>query len=194
MNDLDAIRALNRIEAAATALARVPGGYADGVRALRFAAADNLRASSSQPGGPASVLDDQGVPMPAVSDPTGETVVRNAAAAARVDELDGHLRTALDAMTAAHAIVEQALAPHRARPAAPANEGPAHGACRSCWRADGYYEPVSHYRHYCRWCGDFTTNHGIKPPVELLDKRHRGIRISQRDVDEALARAGAKAS
>lgn len=72
--------------------------------------------------------------------------------------------------------------------------------CRSCYRNDRKHEPVGRrpdgtpwYAGLCRWCGDFRAAHGVEPPVELLQKRHIGQRLSTRDVTAALARAKAKA-
>lgn len=69
------------------------------------------------------------------------------------------------------------------------------GWCTSCWTDGCYHEPVAmrpngerRYRDHCLWCGEFIAAHdGVKPPLELLQARHRGDRISQQMVDQAFA-------
>lgn len=69
------------------------------------------------------------------------------------------------------------------------------GWCTSCW-ADGCHQsPVSmrpngerRYRDHCLWCGEFIAAHnGVKPPLELLQARHRGDKITQAMIDQAFA-------
>lgn len=189
MNHDDAHRALATIAAIAAGLARSHGGYADATRALAHDAATNLRAGSFSPGGPSSTLDDDGYPMPPVSDPTGDTVVNGTATRAQLDDLDRHIRAALDHLDHARAIQARALKAHQARPTPPAQDSAPPGACRSCWRDGRHFEPTAEgrYTHACRWCGDFRANEGIDPPVALLEKRHRGERITTADVAKAKA-------
>lgn len=69
------------------------------------------------------------------------------------------------------------------------------GWCTSCWSDSCYHEPVAmrpngerRYRDHCLWCGNFIASHdGVKPPLELLQARHRGDRITQAMVDQAFA-------
>lgn len=57
--------------------------------------------------------------------------------------------------------------------------------CRSHFRF-GHYE--ARWRSdLCRWCGDFHALYSIDPPKVLLEMRRQGQRITQRDVDQALA-------
>ena len=74
------------------------------------------------------------------------------------------------------------------------------GWCTSCWTDGGYHEPVSmrpngerRYRDHCLWCGEFMAAHGgIKPPLELIQARHRGQRITAPMVNQALLRLDAE--
>lgn len=74
------------------------------------------------------------------------------------------------------------------------------GWCTSCWTDGGYHEPVSmrpngerRYRDHCLWCGEFMAAHGgIKPPLELVQARHRGQRITAGMVNQALLRLDAE--
>lgn len=189
MNHDDAHRALATIATIAAGLARHHGGYTDTTRALEDDASSNLRAANFSPGGPSSTLDDDGYPMPPVSDPTGDTVVDGTRARAQLDDLDGHIRAALDHLDQARTIQARALKAHQPRPTLPAQDSAPTGACRSCWRDQRYWEPIAEgqYAHACRWCGDFRGAEGIDPPLELVEKRHRGERITTRDVERAKA-------
>lgn len=69
------------------------------------------------------------------------------------------------------------------------------GWCVSCRRDGDYCEPVAirpngkrRYKDYCNWCGEFAAaNKGKRPPVKLVKMRREGRRITQRDVDAAMA-------
>jgi hypothetical protein len=68
--------------------------------------------------------------------------------------------------------------------------------CRSCWRDDRYCEPIArkangkaYYAGLCKWCGSFRSEHDVNPPVELLQARHRGERITAPKIRAALAAA-----
>lgn len=56
--------------------------------------------------------------------------------------------------------------------------------CVSCARTN-YAEHV-HRGDLCRWCYDFKAAEGTLPPVDLLDARQRGQRITAAMVREAL--------
>ena len=65
--------------------------------------------------------------------------------------------------------------------------------CRSCWRDDKYCEPITrrsngkpYYVGLCKWCGQFNSTHNRIPPVELVQRRHRGDRINLPMIDQAL--------
>jgi hypothetical protein len=54
-----------------------------------------------------------------------------------------------------------------------------HQWCVSCLRLDRC-EPraTDQYKDRCRWCGDFRAAEGRDPSIDLLQKRHDGIRIT----------------
>lgn len=69
------------------------------------------------------------------------------------------------------------------------------GWCTSCWRDNAYHEPVAmrpngerRYRDHCLWCGEFLAANDVTPPMELLEARHRGERISATMVEAALSK------
>lgn len=64
--------------------------------------------------------------------------------------------------------------------------------CRSCWRDNKYCEPVSRrtngqarYKGLCRWCGQALKDLGALPPVWLVERRHRGERITAAMMERA---------
>jgi hypothetical protein len=61
--------------------------------------------------------------------------------------------------------------------------------CKSCWRDDKHHEPVAigRYKTWCRFCGDWKAAHKRLPPVEILEARHSGRRITSTMVEKALA-------
>lgn len=131
------------------------------------------------------------------------------------DQINGELRKLL------YAACPQNTMPESFDPDTPAQVSAA-GWCVSCHRDNGYCEPVSmrpdgtrRYRDFCTWCGEFVAQQerlrkaaqtGAKrkkkkgegtvplPPIELVQARHRGDRITQQMVDRALGRSQAKAS
>jgi hypothetical protein len=57
--------------------------------------------------------------------------------------------------------------------------------CRSCWKDNKYCEPVSRrpngsawYKGLCRWCGQASKELGGEPPTWLVERRHRGDRVT----------------
>lgn len=70
-------------------------------------------------------------------------------------------------------------------------EGPGADWCVSCHRDNGYHEPISDeaYSDRCRWCREWRAEHGDDPPLELLQRRHEGRRITTADVERALKSA-----
>lgn len=72
--------------------------------------------------------------------------------------------------------------------------------CTSCARyrrPDGtqHHTPVAYRpdgtlryptQRLCTWCGEFHAEHRTLPPVELIEKRARGMRVYQADIDAAL--------
>ena len=134
-----------------------------------------------------SVLDDQGVPMPALSDPTGEACTRRDPCRADLDRLRHlarQLRHHADEAT-------RILARHQPRPAdgyqrhhtADGDPG-----CRSCARLEvggaPRWEPVYKRRtvgdeavELCRWCYDWHRHTGTLPARRLLCDHHDGKRV-----------------
>jgi hypothetical protein len=71
----------------------------------------------------------------------------------------------------------------------------ASGYCVSCWRDNGYLNPITlrangerRYRDHCNWCGEWAAAHdGREPPLRLLELHHQGVRLTKRIVDEIVA-------
>lgn len=61
--------------------------------------------------------------------------------------------------------------------------------CQSCRRDGGYPELVAEgrYARYCLWCGEFVAEHRAEPPLRILEDRHLGKRIYDRDVQREMA-------
>ena len=59
--------------------------------------------------------------------------------------------------------------------------------CSSCERVK-VAEPVGEKGRNgrCRWCSDFVAQYDVLPPIEILDARHRGIRITEPMITSAL--------
>lgn len=121
-----------------------------------------------------------------VSDPTGEAAVTTDRARHDRAQIEHHLGIAWHAVDVIQGIL--ARYPEGKMPKAPATDGVPAGACQSCWRDHHHFEPTATgtYRRWCRWCGDFLADYGEMPPTAILERRHRGQRISTREIDEAL--------
>lgn len=135
---------------------------------------------------------------PIPGDPTGEAVLHD-------DELAGdHGRLLVVIALGEYASAEQirlirkavpnpvtALKPDDLTP----TQVSAAGWCTSCWRDGTYHEPVAvrpdgrrRYQDHCQWCGQFAAAHdGNPPPLQLVEARHRGERITEQKVALALA-------
>lgn len=79
--------------------------------------------------------------------------------------------------------------------AKPTNARPVEGAgivttdpkwCTSCLRL-GHCEPRTKSGTLCRWCQDYNRAQGTLPPTALLAKRHRGERITTRDLERRVS-------
>lgn len=79
--------------------------------------------------------------------------------------------------------------------------------CRSCWRDGKHCEPVARrsngqawYKGLCRWCGQARKDLGAEPPLWLIERRHRGERVTAAMMERARqelragSRKGKKAS
>lgn len=161
--------------------------------------------------------------MPIPNDTTGEQALRGdpytgtngrlVSLVLLADQINGELRRML------YAACPQNTMPESFEPDTPAQVSAA-GWCVSCHRDSGYCEPVSmrpdgtrRYRDYCTWCGTYVaearkqqtavktkgkkkkaqTEHALWPPLALVEARHRGRRITQQMVENAM-RPKAKAS
>lgn len=138
-------------------------------------------------GAASSVLDDHGVPMPRLSDPTGEANTRSDPSRRDIDELRRLAKRF-------HADAERftaILASHQARSANgyerthTAENDP---GCRSCARLEVHgaprWEPVhrgvklgDETVQLCSWCERWAREHGAVPPRQVLVDHHDGKRI-----------------
>lgn len=139
------------------------------------------------------------VPIPA--DATGETVLA-LLDGDRIGVLNAQLAASLtflaDASDRAIRIIRIAC-PDRAALSLVADEltdvqVSAEGWCISCWRDGGYCEPVAvrpngqrRYRDFCHWCGVWNGVHGKQPPLRLVELRHEGKKLTDREVRAVLA-------
>lgn len=87
--------------------------------------------------------------------------------------------------------LEQLVARYPGRPlVSPTTEEAPEDWCASCFRDGQHHEPITldrhgvpKYAHLCRWCGEWQTRFKELPPVNLLQRRHQGRRITSADVD-----------
>jgi hypothetical protein len=137
------------------------------------------------------------VPIPA--DRTGEAALESDPLAEDHDRLVATVNAIADAADDIIRLVRKAvptpLAVLRPDDMTPAQVSAA-GWCVSCWTDGTYHEPVAmrpnghrRYRDLCLFCGEFAAAHdGVRPPLELLQARHRGERITAAMIDRAFAR------
>lgn len=141
--------------------------------------------------GPSSVLDDQGTPMPSISDPTGEAALRPDKARDAETQIARHLTAARRALDQAYA----EAARWTLRDATAYDAGQTSGGedgCESCARIRGprtarWWNPL--YRTttladgarigLCRWCFDWSRRTGSLPPKDQLEAHRDGKRIRQ---------------
>lgn len=173
---------------------------------------------SDSTGGNRWDTDDDGTVWPIPADPTGEAGTGHdptsllharyrsllewlADNADDIDRLLGQLVPHPPGVTVVGCKSCGALKPGKARKIDP-TDVVADGWCKSCFRLEGLLEPITtdsagrpYYRGLCRWCGGFKAEHGIEPPVPLLQLRHRhGRRISVADAERHCQHCQAKAS
>jgi hypothetical protein len=132
--------------------------------------------------GHANVKDENGVPIPPRSDPTGEAAVDPGTDR---DPVYGHIQAIVDGITTAvgslrKARTEMILGSQYAelRPPEP--------GCSSCERIGSWVPAEDNGR--CRWCYDFWLAEGCDPTIWLLQERAAGKRITQPMVNQALAK------
>lgn len=148
------------------------------------------KAQNTDGDGPSSVLDERGVPMPRLSDPTGEANTRQDPARRDIDELrkiGSRMHRDIERFVAI-------MASHQARQANgyermhTAENDP---GCKSCSRLEvggaPRWEPVHHNvtihgeKHpVCQWCGRWVKDNGELPSREILQAHHDGKRITRR--------------
>lgn len=147
------------------------------------------RRSGVSEGGPASVLDERGDPMPPRSDPTGELAV---AEMRSNDPIRRHAQGALRALVDARNLLRKAKSEtiQAFEETDASDEGVGEPRCRPHALADSFVETFRGDR--CRWCYDFWRAEGVDPPVELIILRDQKGKVSTRDVQEALAAERAK--
>jgi len=134
--------------------------------------------------GHTTVTDDQGWPMPSVSDPTGEAALRPDRAYRDLVELDKQLGRA-------HAAVEHALrilSAHTPRPSTEAERrkvevGNTPG-CESCARTEvakgvRRWEPI-YRQELCSWCWQWERDTGRRPTDAELAAHHDGKRLTRK--------------
>lgn len=138
--------------------------------------------SSSRPGGtPSSVLDDEGVPMPPLSDPTGELATENVKIH---DPMRRHGQAAILAISDARELLLKAKSEMiRAFEESDVQAGEI--GCRVHAEAGLFEEPSRGDR--CSWCYRFWLEHGdTDAPPELVRLKEKKGRVTERDVKEAL--------
>lgn len=141
--------------------------------------------------GPGSVLDDDGIPMPSIADPTGEAALRPDKARDAETAITKHLTAAKRALDQALAEAQRwTLRDATTWDAAHATDGD--DGCESCARVRGprthrWWNPV--YRTttmaggsrvgLCYWCYEWVRRHGALPPKDILEAHRDGKRIKQ---------------
>lgn len=158
-------------------------------RARREARDGYPTSTMSGPGGPATVLDDEGVPMAPLNDPVGEHVVNdqgNDPVRHHALELARILRGTVNSLRVAVDHLGKAT-PH-SRPA----DDAAPDCCVSHQRF-GMWEPVDKDGR-CRWCYEWRRVHQADPPEPILRHRAEGRRITSKVIAEASRASRRRAS
>lgn len=167
------------------------------MRRSRHGTRDGFPTSSGlrQAGGPATVLDDEGKPMPPRSDPVGELVItepwtdpvrRSAGVVVR------NLKVAVGQLNGAVSALAQAIPPREIDfdpgcvvHARVSDTDPVTGKVRHRWM------PVEEGRTRCSWCHDFRLAHGEDPPPSLVRAHDDGQRMNTKLIAEHMAYAKA---
>lgn len=147
---------------------------------LSAARRDGYRTNSMPSGGAGSVLDDQGMPMPPLSDPTGELATAD-------DRIIDPIRHNGDAvfrgLTGALGDLRMALG-SLIKIAQQTQTFPGEPGCVNCAQIGRFEEVTRGVR--CRWCHDFWLAQKVDAPLELLQARADGKKITQQMIDQAL--------
>lgn len=165
---------------------RLPLTAAGLLRVSRLPERDGYPTSSlGDGGGPASIVDENGDPMPPLNDPVGELVINPPKNLARMTA-----RAVVGAVEAAVSELQRAVG-HLldATPPAPSNADP---GCKSC-ATIGIWSPM-HKAERCTWCYAWQREHRADPPEVILRAHHDGKRITTRMVAELLGSAPARRS
>lgn len=141
--------------------------------------------------GGATVLDDQGVPMPRLSDPTGEWGTEPDQARDDQRSIDHRLHSLeRETMRLVDDFTRHALRPPNVIEQCKGDDEP---GCESCARLPGArggprWEPVRQTAKVaegklvvtyklCRWCADFVRSEGVLPTKGQLDAHHTGRKV-----------------
>ena len=148
---------------------------------LSAARRDGYRTRSMGGGQPQSVLDEEGNPIPPLSDPVGELVVDERKVR---DPMVDHVTTLMRSLT--HALGDIRVARAEFIRAWEENGEPDIGerSCRVHARIGIFELAVRSDR--CDWCHRFWLSEKVDVPDDLLRAKQDGKRISQRMIDEAL--------
>lgn len=150
------------------------------MRLLAAARRDGYRTQRLDVGAPSTVLDDEGHPMPPLSDPTGELAASDAKVVDPVRYLgEDALRGVTGALGDLRMVRNALISCSKFFDTNPGEPG-----CSSHARIDMWVPVEDNGR--CRWCYDFWRAEGIDPPAELLKARADGKRITRQMVEEAL--------
>jgi len=157
------------------------------LRRMAAARSDGFKRRSMGGGEAQTIRDENGDPMPPVSDPTGEV------AANEVKVLDPiRVKGVLVFSNLLGALGQFRVARGALIEAFKGQAGDGDPGCK-CHGSIGRFEEV-HRAERCRWCYDFWLTEGVDPPAELLKARAAGKRISDAMVREALGTKGRKVS
>ena len=125
------------------------------------------------------------------SDPAGNAAVSGDRAAADLRDVRRLVELHCRIVDQLHAVASRY--PAHPEPRTDIEATPGEDWCRSCWRDGKYHEPIGqrangqpYYRGLCRWCGQLAKTIGAAlPPLDLVERKHRGERITDGMVEAA---------
>lgn len=144
--------------------------------------------SSMRAGSPSTTVDDEGVPMPALSDPTGEAAIRphlGNEAARRRNQLEAALVATRRQLLAAIDQARPITHPPVPSPTLTDELWCEHHARHGMTEPRGTEKEVGKHSRLCGWCHAFNRTHGQLPPKALLEHKAAGERITSRALSEA---------